>query len=1183
MMNNINEFKMNGKQIKLVTPIQLRTQHNWAGDTVYQVLYTDEQGEIYWLGLNWVLGLRSYQSVNPMREDRFIPEEGVVRNELLINQNPADLNTLDGAQQNRLIRDVNQIFHGEEYNGRKSPEGLFDFRQDRDEVPYTNPARSLPYTIRPNPHIDKDLLTKEELAEVILWALEVSNYDGWPLTAAPVDTSPNSAISHLAAYLGTLVYGPNNYIGPHKTGDIGKVSIEEAVTTVPALSEADARARAHDIGLSVTDNSAVDQILPPLGQAAQVFRPAFEMNNNQRVEDRSVLTRSIYDLAKAARAPTRTGATNHSLLKLAGDVEENPGPPKKYSAESAAEEAALYGNPMVYSERFNHVLPAVGDWSRTWYNSNNAIFMRGARDDQTDFFWADDGICQFTGWSWDNVTSVGNRACVSPGKIFVYSATADVCKEKDMAPGALGSALNGTLMAFNDLLALQRTSTNTMDGNPELNIFVRTPKTDFGCFLPMVKALLYEFLRAPITGGWELDWCPNVVRKRGDNGLTVPTEVYPNTINDIPANVTINSWAITSKTLAALLLNNITPANLPAGWPGLDNNDTAYVVVSDELQPAVASYITLMHLEYPFTSGTLIPDVDSMDPTAFRRQVGANGSYDWRSTNLISGPKRSVVYILASESDVPNFVVDDGAGNETTITIWNDITIAAPPATDIMAPLFAYAVNHLIGGNGSKWTPDFMSACHYFFRFMDVSDWRAALSITGTIMSTVGNFQRLGWMDTIANSSYFIVNYTNPVTAAQVANFQSWNINAGLQTSFTNNLKSWYPKWNDRAMFAKPSNNTAPGNPRITGSPDAYIQDTPWLTKYGIYKKYFAKNVVAPKDVDTYTKLGSWTVFYTVLAGTRHRAEMLHNLIQSKGIVNRDLFLRDPQVIGKQQAIWRDIDKVVSSYDKMLAGWNFVRVTQRQPLLAQPAIPAGVPQFSGASWDWWFDSPVYLYNPMMNVTDDAIGLYPVSSTGVVPSKICANWQPNSSASIPIYGTNTGGPLAISLQPDFEKNGTHPQNGRALWSMIKMINFNNPAPNVALTSFFLLRQRSNNRNPLFDRPVISSTWTAYLRWISSSSLQELPIANCRHMIVTMPHYPRSIDLLSGQQLAICAVNAGAINSVIGSIDLKGSGSASYITLDLPGVDAYDFGDEYSSMLSPAKPAAGQPPADDALKT
>lgn len=111
-------------------------------------------------------------------------------------------------------------------------------------------ARSLPTRppgfIIPNPHVDKELLTEEQLREVIAWVFENSVNATFPKLDIPITGVPDSAATKLIDFLGTIVYGPNNYIGPSKTG-LAIGDLDKIVTNVPALSEADGRARAHDI------------------------------------------------------------------------------------------------------------------------------------------------------------------------------------------------------------------------------------------------------------------------------------------------------------------------------------------------------------------------------------------------------------------------------------------------------------------------------------------------------------------------------------------------------------------------------------------------------------------------------------------------------------------------------------------------------------------------------------------------------------------------------------------------------------------------------------------------------------------------------------------------------------------------------------------------------------------------
>jgi hypothetical protein len=202
--------------------------------------------------------------------------------------------------------------------------------------------------ITPNPHLDKLILSHDDLKDVIAWALNNVTEkpdDYLPLLREKFKTTPEGTAERVAAAIGSLFYGDNKFIGPSKSGLIGEATLEQAVLTVPVTSLEDAAARAHDIGVSITDSAHVDAILPPAAEFAQNFSPLF-------------ISRPV--------GRQRGVITNKQLIKKAGDVESNPGP-----GDSILER----GGYMIVTERNNILDFALG-----------ACFKQDGDDLQTHYF-----------------------------------------------------------------------------------------------------------------------------------------------------------------------------------------------------------------------------------------------------------------------------------------------------------------------------------------------------------------------------------------------------------------------------------------------------------------------------------------------------------------------------------------------------------------------------------------------------------------------------------------------------------------------------------------------------------------------------------------------------------------------------------------------------------------------------
>lgn len=154
----------------------------------------------------------------------------------------------------------------------------------------------------PNPHLDKETLSPTELTELLLWGAELAGTKLTPEKIVEIHKTVVPAHNTLPVkiidFISNALYGNNNYIGPYKTGmAVNDMTIEDIVRTIPVLSQSDAEARLHDIILEVDQGPKVDNVLRGTMRAAQVFRPLMHR-----------------------------GVGNFDLLKLAGDVEKNPGP-----------------------------------------------------------------------------------------------------------------------------------------------------------------------------------------------------------------------------------------------------------------------------------------------------------------------------------------------------------------------------------------------------------------------------------------------------------------------------------------------------------------------------------------------------------------------------------------------------------------------------------------------------------------------------------------------------------------------------------------------------------------------------------------------------------------------------------------------------------------------------------------
>lgn len=181
------------------------------------------------------------------------------------------------------------------------------------------------YNLVANPHYDKPVLTKDQAREMIAYIYtnllaEEIPHNAFDILYTESRGIPNTLMIRLVDNLGEYVYGPNNYIGPYKTG-YAEGKFEDILTNVPVLNEVDAKARLHDLATAISNQEEkISQDLPVEAQiASRIFSPLFHAGYSRRGEDRK------------------------TQIKLSGDVEENPGPAQTL-IEQAEEAERMYND-----------------------------------------------------------------------------------------------------------------------------------------------------------------------------------------------------------------------------------------------------------------------------------------------------------------------------------------------------------------------------------------------------------------------------------------------------------------------------------------------------------------------------------------------------------------------------------------------------------------------------------------------------------------------------------------------------------------------------------------------------------------------------------------------------------------------------------------------------------------------
>jgi hypothetical protein len=990
----------------------------------------------------------------------------------------------------------------------------------------------------PNPHIDKELLTKEQLRDVLAWAIEQSVGGDYPkivldqLATTPIVGQPQTAIEKLTALLGELVYGKNNYIGPSKTGLVDD-KLENVVTVVPALSEQDARARAHDIALTVNSDQVHDQILTGVARTAQVARPYI-----QTPTDRLTALR------------TRYRHTNQSELTKDGDVEGNPGPIYRLTAADSADDAIkIVSDPTSATSYLND---SGTDWrvDEMAYNTMKGVWaMRHGLDNQSDYVTLDDNYMQYLELSFNDLAGVTPGTSFFGAAFFSYAINNKEVKAT-LTNGDLGTAITTALNNIDTFTAMQRTQTNSINGDALINIFQRAPKTDYGCYLPIAKLLAYEMSKGPLSGQETLPFVfDHMYRANPNQAPAIVTSLYPGSDNHnwaAPApGVTIDSYYITPST-AARLMTGAVP--MPAGW-GLDSRDIAWVVCTGNLSRQTLSYYTICHLEYPFFG--INDNIQRVFPTAAGGAPALSGSTSQPAPyfgNVIQGHKYRVMFVSLTEP-----INDLGIGSVAAgvnITEWTGVG-APPAATDIFPALRLFIDNDWRGVFGGV-TPWFSEALQYMFKFADKHDWRAAMWLASSMMG-FKDYGIYGVDNAAATSPTIIRVGTNvaPTIDATVAT-RDTNALSAANRALLADVYQRLPKWNMSGMPSQRVPATAPpaaggSTPRVVNYISCLVQDTAWLTKLAIGMNMFTKDVLAKSDVEKLLKLKLKNLYFAHRHLSSIGFQMTHNFFQDIGCTRRMVHLVGNVVLDRRLMIYQKLYSDFATFFKNYAGWKFMRPQYPTPPVVQPTGAGALQPYWNR--DAWLDSPVYLFDHtvFINEAKQYYGFVPeVNYTLLDKAKYAL--EPGQADLLQYYSINTGGNSTVRAR--WHESVTAPTATSTRWkpeykcafAQTKAVSLLNPAHIISLGSVFCIT--IHGMTPFHVRPALTNS-LGWLRWTATTAPSDtFRVAARQFLIWTLPCYPPEQDTTTGQHFALAGGSQSDFASVKLGYNLQGRGSSNY---------------------------------------
>jgi hypothetical protein len=1002
-----------------------------------------------------------------------------------------------------------------------------------EDVERTTPIQVLPI---PNPHIDKPTLTKEQLRDVLAWAIEQSVGEKYPksvildeLAATPVIGIPQTAVEKLTAVLAEIIYDENAYIGPSKTGLIND-TLENIVTTVPAVSEQDARARAHDIALTVNSDPVHDDILTGAARTAQVLRPYI-----QTPTDRLTALRNRY---------SHTAATE---LSKDGDVERNPGPIYKLTGTDSSDDCIkIVSDP---TDATSYLNDAGQNWriDEMAYNTQKGLWaMRHGLDNQTDYVQLDENYSQFCEISFADPL---NAYSFFGGAFFSYAINNKEVKAT-LGLGELGTAITTALNNIDTFTAMQRTQTNSINGDALINIFQRAPKTDYGCYLPVAKLLAYEMGKGPLSGQESLPYVfDHMLRATPDVLPSATRYLYPGSSNMSwvapPGGTVIDAYYVTPSTAARLMTGAVA---MPAGW-GLDSRDIAWVVVSGNLNPVALSYYTICHLEYPFFG--IDDNVQRVFPAPGGGVPVTTGGTSLPACtfgNVIQGHKFKVMYVTMTEP-INDLIIGTQLVN-LNIQEWTGVG-APPAATNLLPTLQLFIDTDWRSVNGGV-TPWFSEVLQYLMKFCDKHDWRAAMWLASSLMG-FKDYPVLGLSGTAAASVTIVRNGNNvaPSVDPSITLRDIAAVTGPNRTTYAGIIAS-LPKWNMSGMPSQYVTTTAvPANgaatPRTPKNISCLVQDTVWITKLAIGMNMLTKEVLAKSDVEKLLKLRLKNLYFA----HRHLAnigfQMVHNYFQDIGATKRMVHAIGNVVLDRRLQIYTKLYSDFATFFKNYAGWKFMRPQYPTP----PDIPVTTGGNLTGFWNQeaWLDSPVYLFDHSVfqNEAKHYYGANPeVNYTLIDFGKLLL--EPGQSALANYYGVATGGNGAVRARwHESVTSGTATSTRwkpeyKVAFAQSKAVSLINPGNIISLGSVFLLRL--HGIDPFHLRPVILNS-IGWLRWTSTTAPSDTLRGAARQFLVwTPPMFPPEQDTTTGQHFAISGTTQADFTNIRLAYSLQGRGSSNY---------------------------------------
>jgi len=1104
-----------------------------------------------------------------------------------------------------------------------------------------------------DPHYDKALLDRDDARDVIMYIYnnllnkEVAN-DAFNILYSETRGIPNTFLTKVVDVIGEYVYGPNNYIGPFKTG-YAEGSLEDILTNAAALSEVDARARVHDVATAISDQeNLISKDLPTETRvASQLFSPGFHAGYSRKGRDRHEQIklsgdveenpgprfqkppkRTLLDRAEEMNEFYRTmcwkaystlgydaeDLVNYSINKygmnqanqfwtdamaeadssgdvldenlirtllIRGGVEQNPGPPSnqdinmkelidksktveitqkskasafldksvnaKYStcASSFKPNTYRFDTPGAEMDKIlefasnpcnanSFLTAAIGDdvvniqgYINDMYGS---VPLVSALDNRTDIAVPSSNNIMIAGY---NTAGTNNADFMNSGaRLFRYSLQNKELRSK-LSNGDLGAGLDGATKIFTDFLAVGRTNTNALSGDPMLEINSRIVAADFGDYINLSKLLAYTSMTEAAWGS-VLDrnvpdfMCRSRRCRNGANGW------FPGSLNafvqDAARVPVINTWWMNQTDLREVLMGTIT---LPNGLIWNDVNECAFIPISRGYSLDAMALITMCYLEYPiFTTNV----AGNFDETVKMNVTGTAPTITATSLNRVAteqmrvdGPKFNIIYLITDNSD-DNLQVGPALYAQNAFT---------GVAIDMAATLENYWNNNIAvnvwGG--------YAEAMEYFLKFSSADDWVASCVVASTLIKT-----RCAYPMNQLVGGAVLASIPQPVMEAAVVTnvnipmYELPNV-AGRSLNYYSYL-TLLPQYN---CFGFPdSRNVRPAlavnnQPRAPSITIGFFQDNTPLLRYGIMLGCIRKNVLSGTTVSAMYKANRRPIVYSLFKIFEIIADMAGTWYQDRRIANMHIYQTGALTTNRRAQILSTLAQHTNDWQRTLCGIPFLRCGASQ----MPVDSNNLSFVNVGNGPAWLTSMLILNNKYIY---DKYYVVPCQTNMIYGKIYDKGWEQAFTPQFQVLGLPIAGPGSqcvpkATMYRDVQDHGD--ANAEIMYAISRMKHYADPGTINSYLNIYMCDTARKNAMTL--RPI-TQFWSELLACTSAT----FPISNWSlsrsGLITTAPFYPAEYNPIDGLFLTVGISNNGYITSYQPGYSLEGVGSANAINTD-----------------------------------